>query len=47
MCKVMSMFGSTYQGEQLFSLMNGNKSPVLDRDVGCQGIHLGSVLKVT
>ena len=37
------MFGSTYQCEQLFSVMNGNKSPVRS----CiNNAHVGSILKV-
>ncbi|UYV85149.1 LSM14A, partial [Cordylochernes scorpioides] len=39
----MSMFGSTYRCEQLFSLMKGNKSPIRSR---ITDVHLGSVLKL-
>lgn len=42
-CKIISMFSSTYQFEQLFSLMNNNKSPVISR---LTDTHLNSVLKV-
>ncbi|UYV61567.1 GTF2IRD2B [Cordylochernes scorpioides] len=34
----MSMFGSTYRCEQLFSLMKGNKSPIRSR---ITDVHLG------
>jgi len=37
------MFGSTYRCEQLFSLMNGNKSSIRSR---ITDRHLGSVLKL-
>ena len=37
---IFSMFGSTYRCEQLFSLMNGNKSPIRSRITDS---HLGSV----
>lgn len=37
------MFGSTYQREQLFSVINGNRSPVRN----CvNNPHVGSILKV-
>ncbi|UYV81899.1 GTF2IRD2B [Cordylochernes scorpioides] len=39
----MSMFGSTYRCEQLFSLMKGNKPPIRSR---ITDVHLGSVLKL-
>ncbi|UYV78059.1 GTF2IRD2B [Cordylochernes scorpioides] len=39
----MSMFGSTYRCEQLFSLMKGNKSPIRSR---ITDVQLGSVLKL-
>ncbi|KAL0830180.1 hypothetical protein ABMA28_003637 [Loxostege sticticalis] len=42
-CKIISMFGSTYKCEQLFSLMQGNKSPARSR---LTDAHLGSVLKL-
>jgi hypothetical protein len=42
-CKIKSMFSSTYLCEQLFSLMNSNKSSVRSR---LTDIHLNSVLKV-
>jgi hypothetical protein len=41
--EIMSMFGSTYRCEQLFSLMKGNKSPIRSRITDS---HLGSVLKI-
>jgi len=41
--KIISMFSSTYQCEQLFSLMNSNKSPVRSR---LTDTHLNAVLKV-
>ncbi|UYV75065.1 GTF2IRD2 [Cordylochernes scorpioides] len=41
--EIMSMFGSTYRCEQLFSLMKGNKSPIRSR---ITDVHLGSVLKL-
>ena len=41
--KILSMFGSTYRCEQLFSLMKGNKSPIRSRITDS---HLGSVLKL-
>ncbi|UYV65724.1 GTF2IRD2 [Cordylochernes scorpioides] len=41
--EIMSMFGSTYRCEQLFSLMKGNKSPIKSR---ITDVHLGSVLKL-
>ncbi|UYV79854.1 hypothetical protein LAZ67_18000920 [Cordylochernes scorpioides] len=41
--EIMSMFGSTYRCEQLFSLMKGNKSPIRSRNTD---VHLGSVLKL-
>ena len=37
------MFGSTYRYEQLFSLMQGNKSPIRSRITDG---NLGSVLKL-
>ncbi|UYV60914.1 hypothetical protein LAZ67_1002785 [Cordylochernes scorpioides] len=40
---IMSMFGSTYRCEQLFSLMKGNKTPIRSR---ITDVHLGSVLKL-
>ncbi|UYV61332.1 hypothetical protein LAZ67_1004422 [Cordylochernes scorpioides] len=36
--EIMSMFGSTYRCEQLFSLMKGNKSPIRSR---ITDVHLG------
>lgn len=42
-CKILSMFGSTYKCEQLFSLMKGNKSPARSR---LTDAHLDAVLKV-
>lgn len=42
-CKVISMFGSTYKCEQLFSLMKGNKSPTRSR---LTDAHLDAVLKL-
>ncbi|UYV78823.1 CNOT6L [Cordylochernes scorpioides] len=36
--EIMSMFGSTYRCEQLFSLMKGNKSPIRSR---ISDVHLG------
>lgn len=41
--EIISMFGSTYRCEQLFTIMKGNKSPIRSR---ITDIHLGSVLKV-
>ncbi|CAI6350830.1 unnamed protein product [Macrosiphum euphorbiae] len=41
--KIISMFSSTYQCEQLFPLMNSNKSPVRSR---LTDTHLNAVLKV-
>ena len=41
--KILSMFGSTYRCEQLFSLMKGNKCPARSR---LSDSHLGAVLKV-
>ncbi|UYV81898.1 hypothetical protein LAZ67_21000070 [Cordylochernes scorpioides] len=41
--EIMSMFGSTYRCEQLFSLMKGNKPPIRSR---ITDVHLGSVLKL-
>lgn len=41
--EIISMFGSTYRCEQLFSVMKGNKSPIRNR---INDAHLGSVLKV-
>ncbi|UYV78105.1 hypothetical protein LAZ67_16000132 [Cordylochernes scorpioides] len=41
--EIMSMFGSTYRCELLFSLMKGNKSPIRSR---ITDVHLGSVLKL-
>lgn len=41
--EIISMFGSTYQCTQLFTLMKGNKSPVGSR---ITDIHHRSVLKV-
>ncbi|XP_045442552.1 general transcription factor II-I repeat domain-containing protein 2-like [Pipistrellus kuhlii] len=41
--EIISMFGSTYLCEQLFTVMKGNKSPVRSR---ISDVHLGSVLKV-
>ncbi|UYV66294.1 GTF2IRD2 [Cordylochernes scorpioides] len=40
--EIMSMFGSTYRCEQLFSLMKGNKSPIRSR---ITDVHLGSRAK--
>ncbi|UYV83646.1 GTF2IRD2 [Cordylochernes scorpioides] len=37
--EIMSMFGSTYRCEQLFSLMKGNKSPIRSR---ITDVHLGT-----
>ena len=42
--EIISMFGSTYCCEQLFTIMKGNKSPLRSR---ITDIHLGSVLKIT
>lgn len=42
-CKIISMFSSTYQCEQIFSLMNSNKSPIRSR---LTDTHLNAVLKV-
>ncbi|UYV63692.1 hypothetical protein LAZ67_2005323 [Cordylochernes scorpioides] len=36
--EIMSMFGSTYRCEQLFSLMKGKKSPIRSR---ITDVHLG------
>jgi hypothetical protein len=41
--KIISMFGSTYQCEQLFSIMNGNKSPVRNK---LNNIHINSIVKI-
>ncbi|UYV60629.1 GTF2IRD2 [Cordylochernes scorpioides] len=41
--EIMSIFGSTYRCEQLFSHMKGNKSPIRSR---ITDVHLGSVLKL-
>ncbi|UYV68435.1 SNAPC4 [Cordylochernes scorpioides] len=38
--EIMSMFGSTYRCEQLFSLMKGNKSPIRSR---ITDVHLGEL----
>ncbi|UYV69004.1 GTF2IRD2 [Cordylochernes scorpioides] len=38
--EIMSMFGSTYRCEQLFSLMKGNKSPIRSR---ITDVHLGQL----
>lgn len=40
---IISAFGSTYQCEQLVTLVRGNESPVRSRITDA---HLGSVLKV-
>ncbi|UYV66763.1 hypothetical protein LAZ67_4002788 [Cordylochernes scorpioides] len=42
--EIMSMFGSTYRCEQLFSLMKGNKSPIRSR---ITDVHLGPGAELT
>ncbi|UYV64210.1 GTF2IRD2 [Cordylochernes scorpioides] len=41
--EIMSMFGSTYRCEQLFSLMKGNKSPIKSR---ITDVHLESLSRI-